>query len=99
MPPTKKKRKPPHTPHPTHLYTSTRPFSLHLSLLSILSLYPLSLSFNNMSSLYTSFIQYNHQHQVAICSDCQTGHTKKTLKCHLSEHPHFFKKHQWKSIL
>jgi Orsellinic acid/F9775 biosynthesis cluster protein D len=52
-----------------------------------------------MSSLYTSFIQYNHQHQVAICSDCQTGYTKKNLKRHLFERPHFLKKDQWKPIL
>jgi hypothetical protein len=91
-PPAQPPARPTAHPHP-----STRP---HVPLL--LYTFPsflLYLPFNNMSSLCTSFIQYNYQHQVAICSDCQTGHTKKNLKRHLSGPPHSLKKHQWKPIL
>jgi hypothetical protein len=51
------------------------------------------------SPLYTPFIEYNHQHRVAICSPCGTGHTKKNLKRHLCGRPHSLKKYQWRPIL
>src|SRR5271169_6389122 len=54
-----------------------------------------------MSSLVNSFIQYNDQHQMAICSHscCQIAISKNTLKWHLSKRPHHLKQHQWKPML